>query len=105
MKPFKVSEKYRIARDEKSFVLQKYCGKRKNGEERWEAEGWYVKLEHVLEAVMRLEILESEDELPEAIRDAVALVRSLNDELRQSFVFEIPDPQQPDSEKHLVLKL
>ena len=83
MKPYMLTDDYRIGQDERNFTLERRHTVQKGkeaGTEKWVTEGWYPHLDMVARAAVKRLVLESEEELPEALREAVALFEGLRAE-------------------------
>ena len=105
MKPFVIEGgKWRIKSDEECYALQK--ARSVSGRLKWEAEGYYTTLAQVLTGCLRKKILNSEEELPVALREAVEVMRDAEDRLRREFsiglVLPPKDGQEPQRTDVLV---
>ena len=83
MKPYMLTDDYRIGQDERNFTLERRHVREKGkeaGKEVWVTEGWFPHLDMLARAAVKRLVLESEEELPEAVREAVALFEGLRAE-------------------------
>ena len=93
MKPFEIEkEKYRIVATTDCYILQE--ARTVKGQIKWRARGYYTKLAECLIGCLRLDIRRSKEELPLALRQAVATVQTAADSLRQALSVTVEVPSE-----------
>ena len=74
-----VNDKWRITSDERQFILQKYIGKSKNGEENWTSVGYHPGLGSLVRECAERELRGGgEETLAQALGRAENLVTDLS---------------------------
>lgn len=89
MKPFNISDDYRIATDENSWVLEKRSVVKKSkdpdkvGTESWSPVGWYPHLHQLVGGALRRLVHASEEDFPAAVHEAIHAMDGLVEHVRR----------------------
>lgn len=85
MKTYELTEDYRLATDERQWILEQKSIVQKSkdpsliGTENWSPVGYYPHLHMAADALVRKSIFDSHEELPDAIQDGLALFERIKE--------------------------